>query len=177
MQNAANRSRSEGNAMIRPCIKAEAPFIEGIINEAARVYEGVIPADCWHEPYMPLADLMEEIAAGVQFWGWYDSGVLIGVMGIQKVCDVTLIRHAYVLSAHQGRGIGSELLVALVRQSSGQLLVGTWAAAEWAIHFYERHGFRLVPTEEKDRLISAYWKITQRQRETSVVLVYAEQHS
>jgi GNAT superfamily N-acetyltransferase len=160
--------------MIRPCSKDEVAFIEAIINEAARAYEGVIPADCWHEPYMPLADLMEEIAAGVQFWGWYDSGALIGVMGIQKVRDATLIRHAYVRSAHQGRGIGSELLVALVRQSGGQLLVGTWAAAKWAIHFYERHGFRLVPTEEKDRLISAYWNITQRQRQTSVVLVYAE---
>jgi GNAT superfamily N-acetyltransferase/AcrR family transcriptional regulator len=162
------RARQE----IRPCSEGEVPFIEAIINEAAWAYEGVIPADCWHRPYMPLADLMKEIAAGVQFWGWYDSGVMIGVMGVQKVGSATLIRHAYVLSAHQGRGIGSALLAALVRQSSGQLLVGTWAAAEWAIRFYQRHGFRLVPTEEKDQLISSYWKITHRQRETSVVLVY-----
>jgi len=161
--------------MIRPCSGAEVPAIETIINEAARAYEGVIPADCWHEPYMPRAELLGEIAAGVQFWGWDDSGALIGVMGIQKVCDATLIRHAYVRSGHQNRGIGSVLLAALVRQSSDQLLVGTWAAAEWAIRFYQRHGFRLVPTEEKDRLLSTYWKISQRQRETSVVLVYADE--
>ena len=99
-------------------------------------------------------------------------------MGIQKVHDATLIRHAYVRPAHQNRGIGSELIAALITQSSGQLLVGTLAAAEWAIRFYQRHGFRLVPTEEKDRLLSTYWKISQRQGETSVVLVYAgEQHS
>ena len=160
--------------MIRPCSEAEVPFIEAIINESARAYEGVIPADCWHEPYMPRADLMKEIADGVQFWGWYDSGTLFGVMGVQKVCDATLIRHAYVRSDHQSRGVGSVLLAALVRQSSGQLLVGTWAAAEWAIRFYQRHGFRLVPTEEKDRLLGTYWKISQRQGETSVVLVYAD---
>jgi len=161
--------------MIRPCREAEVPFIEAIINEAARAYQGVIPADCWHEPYMARAELLGEIAAGVQFWGWDDSGAPIGVMGIQKVRDATLIRHAYVRSAHQNRGIGSALLAALVKQSSDRLLVGTWAAAEWAIRFYQRHGFRLVPTEEKDRLLSTYWKISQRQGETSVVLVYAEQ--
>ena len=122
---------------------------------------------------MPRAELLSEIAAGVQFWGWEDSGSLIGVMGIQKVRDATLIRHAYVLSSHQRRGIGGALLAALVRQSSGQLLVGTWAAAEWAIRFYQRNGFCLVPTEEKDRLLSTYWKISQRQRETSVVLMHA----
>jgi len=158
--------------MIRPCKDADVPLIEAIINEAARAYEGVIPADCWHEPYMSGAELLTEIATGVRFLGWEDSGALIGVMGIQKVCDATLIRHAYVLSAHQSRGIGGALLGALVRQSSGQLLVGTWAAAEWAILFYQRHGFRLVTTQEKDRLISAYWNISQRQRETSVVLMY-----
>ena len=160
--------------MIRLCREGEVPFIETIINEAARAYEGVIPADCWHEPYMPRADLMTEIADGVQFWGWFGSGTLIGVMGVQKVRDATLIRHAYVRSDHQRHGIGSVLLAALVRQSSGQLLVGTWAAAAWAIRFYQRHGFRLVPTEEKDRLVSTYWKISQRQRETSVVLAYAD---
>ena len=160
--------------MIRPCSEAEIPFIETIINEAAGAYEGVVPADCWHEPYMPLADLMKDIADGVQFWGWYDSGTLTGVMGVQRVRDATLIRHAYVLSAHQGRGIGGALLATLVRQSSGQLLVGTWEAADWAIRFYQRHGFRLVPAEEKDLLINTYWKISQRQRDTSVVLMYAD---
>lgn len=158
--------------MIRPCSETDVPLIEAIINEAARAYEGVIPADCWHEPYMPCAELLAEIAAGVQFWGWDDSGALVGVMGIQKVHDATLIRHAYVLSAHQSRGIGGALLAALVRQSSGKLLVGTWAAAEWAIRFYHRHGFRLVATDEKDRLLSTYWRISQRQRETSVALMY-----
>jgi GNAT superfamily N-acetyltransferase len=164
--------------MIRPCSEAEVPFIEAIINEAARAYKAVIPADCWHEPYMPRVELLAEISAGVHFLGWEESGALIGVMGVQKVHDATLIRHAYVRAAHQNRGIGSVLLAALIRQSSGQLLVGTWVAAEWAIRFYQRHGFRLVPTEEKDRLLSTYWKISHRQRETSVVLVHAdEQHS
>jgi GNAT superfamily N-acetyltransferase len=156
--------------MIRPCSEAEIPCIETIINEAAHAYNGVIPADCWHEPYMSRVELLAEITAGVHFLGWEDSGALIGVIGIQKVRDATLIRHAYVRSGHQNRGIGSLLLASLIRQSSGQLLVGTWAAAEWAIRFYQRHGFRLVPTEEKDRLVSTYWKISQRQRETSVVL-------
>jgi GNAT superfamily N-acetyltransferase len=176
MQNADGAPHSEGDAMIWPCTDKDVPRIEAIINEAARAYQGVIPADCWHEPYMPRTKLLAEIAAGVQFCGWEDSRALLGVMGVQKVRDATLIRHAYVLSAHQGRGIGGALLATLVRQSSGQLLVGTWAAAEWAIRFYQRHGFRLVPAEEKDRLLTAYWKISQRQRETSVVLMYAAEH-
>lgn len=158
--------------MVRQCSNADIPVIETIINEAAQAYRGVIPSDCCHEPYMPRHELLDEIAAGVQFWGSDDSGSLIGVIGSQKVNDATLIRHAYVLSAHQNRGIGGELLEQLVGQSSGQLLVGTWAAAEWAIRFYQRHGFRLVSTEEKDRLLNTYWKISPRQRETSVVLRY-----
>lgn len=166
--------KTEGNAMIRPCTEADTPIIEAIINQAARAYRDVIPADCWHEPYMPKWELLAEIAAGVRFSGWEDSGSLIGVMGIQKVHDATLIRHAYVLSGHQSRGIGGALLATLVGQSSGQLLVGTWAAAEWAIRFYQRHGFRLVSTEEKDRLLSRYWKISPRQRDTSVVLTCAD---
>ncbi len=163
--------------MIRPCSDTDISVIDAIINQAAQAYKGAIPPDCWHEPYMPRAELLAEIAAGVQFWGWEDSGALIGVMGIQKVRDATLVRHAYVLSAHQGRGIGGALLQALVsRTNNGQLLVGTWAAAEWAIRFYQRHGFRLVQTrEEKDRLLDSYWTIPARQRETSVVLVYAHE--
>ena len=164
---------AEGYVMIRRCRDAEVEFIEGIINQAARAYEGVIPADCWHEPYMKRAELLTEIAAGVEFWGWEDSGTLIGVMGIQKVHDATLIRHAYVLASHQSRGIGGALLATLVRQSSGKLLVGTWAAAHWAIRFYQRHGFRLVSAEDKDNLLITYWKISPRQRETSVALMYA----
>jgi len=158
--------------MIRPCTDADIPVIETIVNEAAEAYRQVIPPDCWHEPYMPSQELLAEIADGVKFWGWEDSGALIGVMGIQKVADATLIRHAYVRPVGQSRGIGGALLAALVSQSNGQLLVGTWAAAEWAIRFYQRHGFRLVSSEEKDRLLNTYWKISPRQRDTSVVLTF-----
>jgi len=156
--------------MIRRCTDADVPTIDAIINEAARAYQTVIPSDCWHDPYMSRSELLSEIASGVDFWGWADSGSLVGVMGIQKVRDATLIRHAYVRSAYQNRGIGAALLKALVVRSSGKILVGTWAAAEWAIRFYQRHGFRLVPMDEKDRLLSIYWNISRRQQEASVVL-------
>jgi N-acetylglutamate synthase-like GNAT family acetyltransferase len=159
--------------LIRRCNDTDIVAIEAIINEAAQAYKDVIPADCWHEPYMARSELMTEIAAGVNFWGWDESGSLIGVMGLQKVRDVTLIRHAYVQPAHQGRGVGGALLTTLAGQASERILVGTWAAAEWAIRFYEQHGFRLVSTEEKDRLLSTYWSIPSRQQETSVVLVHA----
>jgi GNAT superfamily N-acetyltransferase len=156
--------------MIRRCTDGDLATIESIINEAADVYRGVIPSDCWHEPYMPRDELVAEVAAGVDFWGWDEAGALVGVMGLQRVRDVTLIRHAYVRRSHQSRGIGRELLVTLASRASGQLLVGTWAAATWAIRFYERHGFRLVSLEEKDRLLDTYWTIPDRQRDTSVVL-------
>ncbi len=159
--------------MIRPCTDADHAAIQAVVNDAAQRYRGVIPPDCWHQPYMPHGELLDEIAAGVDFWGWQEnSGALIGVMGIQNVHDATLIRHAYVLSSHQSRGIGGALLNRLLGQSGGQLLVGTWAAAEWAIRFYQRHGFGLVSALEKDRLIMKYWKISERQREVSVVLKY-----
>ena len=158
--------------MIRRCANADFPAIEAVINEAAQAYRGIIPADCWHEPYMTGAALKTEVDAGVNFWGWEESGTLIGVMGIQPVRDVTLIRHAYVRTAHRGRGIGSALVTFFTDQTTGPLLVGTWAAAEWAIRFYERHGFRLVSSAEKDRLLSTYWSIPSRQKETSVVLMY-----
>ncbi|HEV2688537.1 MAG TPA: GNAT family N-acetyltransferase [Bryobacteraceae bacterium] len=159
--------------MIRRCTDVDVDAIEAIINEAAQAYRGVIPPDCWHEPYMTRSDLMTEIAAGVEFWGWDEAGDLIGIMGLQKVRDATLIRHAYVKPAHQGRGIGGELLIALKGQATGALLVGTWTAAEWAIRFYQRHGFRLASTEAKNQLIKRYWSIPLRQQETSVVLVHA----
>ncbi|HET7441615.1 MAG TPA: GNAT family N-acetyltransferase [Terriglobales bacterium] len=160
--------------MIRKCTEADVSSIDAIINEAAQAYHEVIPSDCWHEPYMSRRELQGEIAAGVNFWGWEDAGALIGVMGIQKVKDATLIRHAYVSSAHQGRGVGGALLKSLVDQANGKLLVGTWAAAEWAIRFYQRHEFRLIsPVEEKDRLLNTYWSIPRRQQETSVVLAWA----
>ena len=158
--------------MIRPCRPDETSIIERIVNEAARAYRGVIPEDRWHEPYMPRASLDAEIAAGVEFWGYEDSGELVGVMGIQDVRDATLIRHAYVMTAAQGRGIGGALIESLIPRAKGKLLVGTWAAARWAIRFYEGHGFRLVTPAEKDRLLDTYWTIPPRQRDTSVVLVH-----
>jgi GNAT superfamily N-acetyltransferase len=160
--------------VIHRCTKADFDAIEAIINEAAQAYRSVIPSDCWQEPYMPRTELMAEIAAGVNFWGWNESGVLVGVMGLQNVRDATLIRHAYVRRQHQGRGVGGKLLAALAGQATGRLLVGTWAAAEWAIRFYERHSFHLASMEEKDQLLEAYWSIPLRQREASVVLMRAQ---
>ena len=157
--------------MIRRCTAADLAAIDSIINEAAEKYRGVIPADCWHEPYMSRAALEREIAAGVNFSGWEEGGELAGVMGVQRVKDATLIRHAYVRTAHQGQGIGGKLLKAFSTQVEGKLLIGTWADAAWAIRFYQGHGFRLVPQEEKNRLLNTYWNISARQRDTSVVLV------
>jgi len=156
--------------MIRDCTDSDIEAMNSIINEAALAYREVIPADCWHEPYMTRAHLLGEIAAGVRFRGWEDGGKLIGVMGVQKVRDATLIRHAYVAPDRQGRGIGGELLRSLRADATGPVLVGTWAAATWAIGFYERNGFCLVSAGEKDRLLDTYWSIPERQRENSVVL-------
>jgi len=141
-----------------------------IINDAAQAYRGVIPADRWHEPYMPEGELRREIEAGVVFWGWDEDGRLLGVMGLQDVDDVALIRHAYVVPAAQGRGLGGRLLEFLLANASRRVLVGTWAAATWAIGFYEKHGFTLVSAAEKERLLRKYWTIPDRQIETSVVL-------
>ena len=135
---------------------------------------GGIPADCRAEPYMPEEELLHEIEAGVRFWGAENGGRLVAVMGIQHVGDVSLIRHAYVRTADRRQGFGSRLLEALRMQASKPLPVGTWAAASWAIRFYERHGFRLVIPEEKERLLRTYWTISDRQIETSVVLADAE---
>ncbi len=157
--------------MIRRCTDADVSAILDIINDAADAYRGVIPADCWHEPYMSRAALEAEIGAGVQFRCWDEAGVVAAVMGLQNVRDATLIRHAYVRRSHQRSGLGATLLNHLSREAGGPLLVGTWAAAEWAIRFYQRHGFRLVGNDEKDRLLDTYWNIPPRQRETSVVLV------
>ena len=158
--------------MIERCRPEDVPTIHEIINDAARAYRGAIPSDRWHEPYMPRAALDAEIAAGVEFWGWRDETGLVGVMGLQDVKDVTLIRHAYVRSSRQRSGVGGHLIEALIARTRRPLLVGTWAAAHWAIRFYERHGFRLAPPDEKDRLLSKYWTIPERQRETSVVLLH-----
>ena len=163
--------------MIRLCRDTEFEAIYTIVNEAAEAYRGIIPPDRWKEPYMGKDELEEEIEAGVTFWGYEENGELLGVMGIQPVRDVTLIRHAYVRPQDQGRGIGGELLAALSRQTSGPLLVGTWADATWAIRFYEKHGFQLVSSEEKDRLLRTYWSIPARQVETSVVLTNKAQRA
>jgi GNAT superfamily N-acetyltransferase len=155
---------------IRPCTKAESLSILAIVNGAAEAYRGVIPADRWHEPYMSRTELEREVAAGVGFWGYHENAALAGVMGVQPVLDVTLIRHAYVLPAHQGKGIGGALLHHLLGNVSSQVLVGTWAAASWAIAFYERHNFSRVPRGQIAKLLKTYWNIPERQIETSVVL-------
>ena len=141
-----------------------------IVNAAAEAYRGVIPADRWHEPYMPEAELREEIAAGVEFWGLDTDDGLIGIMGVQPVRDVDLIRHAYVRPDRQRHGVGAELIEHLRRRSARRMLVGTWAAATWAISFYQRHGFELVAPDAAAALLRTYWTIPERQIETSVVL-------
>ena len=154
--------------MIERCHDREAIF--EIVNAAAEVYRGAIPEDRWHDPYMPMSELSAEIDAGVEFWGYRQDGELLGVMGIQPVEDVWLVRHAYVRPAAQGRGVGGALLSELQSRVSAQLLVGTWAAATWAIRFYERQGFVAVPPARVAPLLRRYWSIPERQIETSVVL-------
>ncbi len=156
--------------MIRPCDHSDLETIYQIINEAAQVYKGVIPDDRWKEPYMPMDELRQEMDAGVEFWGYEEDGELLGVMGIQHVLDVTLIRHSYVRTAKQSQGIGGHLLSHLRGMTSRPILIGTWSDATWAIRFYEKHGFGLVSPEEKNRLLKKYWSIPDRQIETSVVL-------
>ena len=155
---------------IRLCRDDEQATILAIVNAAAEAYRGVIPDDCWHEPYMPARELESEIAAGVEFWGYEADNALAGIMGIQPVRDVDLIRHAYVLPAHQRHGIGAALLQYLRQRSTRPMLIGTWAGAEWAIRFYRRRGFELVPPERKTALLKTYWTVPDRQIETSVVL-------
>lgn len=155
---------------IRRCRDDERATILGIINAAAEAYRGVIPQDRWHEPYMPADELDTEIAAGVAFWGYEEEGGLLGVMGYQPAGDVDLIRHAYVLPQRQRHGVGGALLGELRRLSRRRILVGTWAAADWAIRFYQRHGFALVSPASKITLLRTYWTVPDRQIETSVVL-------
>jgi GNAT superfamily N-acetyltransferase len=155
---------------IRRCSEEEFDAIFEIVNDGSQAYRGVIPADRFTEPYMPQEELQRQVGEGVTFWGYADGGPLLGVMGIQKVADVTLIRHAYVRSGYQKRGIGGALLTHLRALTIDPILIGTWRDASWAIRFYEKHGFALVTDEEKDRLLRTYWKVPQRQIETSVVL-------
>jgi GNAT superfamily N-acetyltransferase len=158
------------NSTIAPCGAADTPTVLEIINDSASAYKGVIPADRWHEPYMGMAELRSEIGNGVRFYGHYSVGRLEGVMGIQDVKDVTLIRHAYVRSDSRAKGIGGKLLTHLNQLSARPVLVGTWKAATWAIRFYEKNGFTLIGDGEKDRLLKSYWTIPDRQIEESIVL-------
>jgi GNAT superfamily N-acetyltransferase len=165
-----DQSQKPVMSIIRPCRAEDRDAMLAIINAAAEAYRGVIPADCWHVPYMPSDELNSEIAAGITFWGYAADGVLAGVMGIQSVRDVDLIRHAYVLPDSQRHGVGVALLQHVQRLSPRRILVGTWGAAKWAIRFYRRHGFELVSPARKTVLLKTYWNIPDRQIETSVVL-------
>ncbi len=156
--------------MIRPCQPEDFEAMWEIINAAAQAYKGVIPEDCWQDPYMSKEELAHEIKAGVNFWGYEEDRKLIGVMGLQEVQDVALIRHAYVQPKKQNKGIGGKLLIFLKNKTARPLLVGTWAAATWAIKFYEKHCFFLVKKEEKEGLLRKYWHVPQKQIEASVVL-------
>jgi GNAT superfamily N-acetyltransferase len=162
--------------MIRPCGPDDLDAIFAIINDAAQAYRGVIPDDRWHDPYMGRDELATEIASGVAFWGLETEGALAGVMGIQDRGDVALIRHAYVRTSQRRAGIGGRLLAHLERTTDKPILIGTWAAARWAIRFYEKHGYRVVTPVEKDQLLAKYWHIPPRQVETSVVLASPRWH-
>ena len=172
------------NPVIRPCRPDEEPLMSAIVCDAAQAYKGVIPPDRYHEPYMPLEELRAEIAAGVNFWCAEVDGEAVGIMGIQDVDNaspreaggignVTLIRHAYVRTAQRGLGIGGRLLQHLMGLAARPLLMGTWAAATWAVSFYQKHGFTLTTYAEKEKLLRIYWNIPARQVETSVVLADA----
>ena len=157
--------------MIGRLLKRDLDSILEVINEAAQAYKGVIPNDRWKEPYMSAKELGDEIDSGVDFFGLQEEGRIIGLMGIQELKEITLIRHTYVLTEHQRGGVGSKLLQYLINLAKGsEILVGTWKAANWAIQFYEKHGFRLVSSDQKDRLLRKYWNIPERQVETSLVL-------
>jgi GNAT superfamily N-acetyltransferase len=154
--------------MIRACVKEELSMIYTIVNDAAQAYAGHIPADCYHVPYMSLNELKQEMQR-VSLYGWEEEGHLCGVMGLEQVKDVTLIRHAYVLTDMQGKGIGRQLLVFLETLThTKRLLVGTWAGASWAVDFYKRNGFRMAA--DKDHLLKTYWDNPARQNDVSVVL-------
>ena len=157
--------------VIRRSTEADVAAMLAIINDAARAYRGVIPVDRWHEPYMPADELAREIAAGVVLWVAEQDGRLVGVMGIQDKGDVALVRHAYVAPTTQRAGVGTKLLRHVESLVDKPILIGTWAAASWAIEFYQRNGFTVVPSDDKDRLLRTYWSIPARQIETSVVLM------
>ena len=156
--------------MIRICTADDLTAICAIINDAAQAYKGVIPADRWHEPYMPPEELKHEIESGVVFWGVEAGGELVGVMGIQDRGGVDLIRHAYVRTRSRRQGIGSDLLRHLERLTAKPIFIGTWSDAIWAIRFYGKHGYRVLGRPETEALLKKYWTIPERQIATSVVL-------
>jgi GNAT superfamily N-acetyltransferase len=160
--------------MIRPCNQQDIEEIWAIVNDGAQAYRGIIPADRWNEPYMTREKLLHEIEDGVAFWALEQDGALQAVMGVQDVHDVTLIRHAYVRTSKRRCGFGGMLLRHLQTLTRRRVLIGTWADASWAIHFYEKHGYRLAPAREKDQLLRRYWKVPARQIETSIVLFRGE---
>jgi GNAT superfamily N-acetyltransferase len=159
--------------MICKLLPSDFASILKVVNDAAQAYKGVIPDDRWKEPYMSAGELKKEIEAGVTFYGWVEDNILVGVMGVQSIKNTTLIRHSYVLTKYQRRGIGGTLLEHLKNLvKTPEILVGTWQDATWAIHFYEKHGFKLVSLREKERLLRKYWNIPDRQIETSIVLKF-----
>ena len=155
---------------IRGSTEADLVSMLAIINDAAQAYRGVIPSDRWHEPYMSMDELIKELANGIAFWVAEDAGRLLGLMGIQDKGPVSLVRHAYVAKATQRSGVGTGLLRHVEQLAEKPILIGTWANASWAIEFYRRNGFTLVPDSQKDHLLRTYWSIPERQIETSVVL-------
>ena len=157
--------------MISEYKKNDTSKILHVINDASLRYKGIIPNNCWHEPYMSEQELIDEFSNGVRMFGYHHNNKLIGVIGIQKVKDVILIRHAYTLTSHQGKGTGSTLLEYLLRKNqNSRLLVGTWKDASWAIRFYEKFGFILHPKEQSTLLLKKFWKIPSKQIKNSVVL-------
>jgi N-acetylglutamate synthase-like GNAT family acetyltransferase len=159
--------------VIRPGEDADLSRIAAVINDAARAYRGVIPPDRWHEPYMPEDELAREIASGIAFWVAEEDGRVTGVMGMQDKGAVALVRHAYVATTTQRSGVGTRLLRHVAGLTHKPILIGTWASASWAIDFYRRNGFTVVPDDEKERLLRTYWSIPERQVATSVVLADA----
>ena len=157
--------------MISEYKKTDISKILNIINDASLRYKGVIPDDCWHQPYMSELELIGDFSDGVRMYGYHHNNTLIGVIGIQKVKDVTLIRHAYTLTSYQGKGMGSALLEYLLKKNqNSRLLLGTWKKAKWAIQFYEKFGFVLHTEEQSTLLLKKYWKIPSKQINNSVVL-------
>lgn len=163
--------------MITKSEQTDFDTIYEIINDAASAYRGIIPADRWHEPYMTRAELQNQMEEGVQFWKYNEGDKVLGVMGVQFKGDVTLIRHAYVRTSDRQKGIGGKLLEHLSTNATTPILIGTWADAKWAIKFYQKHGFRLLPEREKNHLLEKYWSVPVRQIETSVVLASADWRS